>query len=942
MLDKTELENLKYDPVGIQHTLLEYIDTNTNITIPDVTSPFMMLLESNAILTTNALDEMMRIHRKTFPELALTKEDLWSHMHDYDYINVFSTPAEARIIFLLNVNDILANGVDRTEYKEVTIPATSVITVRDTVPFTLLNDIVIKLYNNKTVSIEQQLTNLVSENIPIGLNPISITDIGVIDGHIILDTEGIEYIAFETRVKQIRRAVIEDIIIAGVGYKKEIILEEGDRYYWTEIYIQTDNGWKLLDITHSDIVYDSNKPTVWVRNLDNRVVYELPTVYTETLTGNIRLVIYTTKGKVDIPLDKYSISDFKMDLEDTGKSPSSSVSPFINILNKSIVPCIGGSNGKSMEEIRDLVISDSIGNFKLPITEKQLIEDVKNLGYSLEKAHDVTTNRVYIASRFMMSDTRVKSKLTPITIKYLLRGDVTTNKVKHFEDYNCSVIYDNTIFRYDNGVISVLTDKEYNELTVLTNKSRLPITLSKKRYFYTPFHYVVNYGKDIIDSRVYMLNNPKLINLRITSKNTELEEKVNSNSYSIKKIETGYKLQFSIKGNKEFNQLPTSTIFGQLKLMINDVPIYFKGVCDSNRVITFNIDTNFVITEEDTIVILNGISDIKDKAIKLTEEMELLIYTTSSLVKKTFYKYNYYVKVDVGVEVFSVENIKIELGYRVNYIWNRVLSNYSERVPKTYASNIPATYKEDIYKIFPETNSIFKVENDKLVYEKLHNKGEIVVDDNGNPVYEHQIGDNIVDDNGLPILDKDSTVIRTMDIVAIEYEYLVADNLEYIDYYSRCMGLMESWLRNDMDRLNDLTLDNTSILFKPHKSIEPISIKINDYTKTVSHTVIPEVTIYVTKSLDMEQEELEDIVGDVIDTYLENSKIQVSILRELIIGRLGSSVVGVKIKKLTDIEDLEAFTIVSNNRINIRKKIERDSDGTMVVRYNVIVNTVEV
>jgi len=942
MLELTQIENLQYDPTAIQHYLLDSIDKGINGTIPDVTSPFMMLLEANTTLTVNALEEMLRYHRRTFPELANTREDIFSHMHDYEYIDIFSTPSEAHLIFLLNVKDIEYNGIDRGEYKEVTIPNTTTVTVRDKYKFTLLNDITIKLYNNKRVAIEQQLNNLVSEGEIVGLNPISITNLGVIDGHIITDVEGIEYVAFETRVKQINRDMIEGTIIAGIGFNKTIQLSEGYRYYHSEVYLQTDNGWKLIDTTHSDIVFDVNKPTVWIRNLDDKVTFKLPTIYSDTLTGNIRIVLYSTLGEVNIPLDKYAIQDFIIQIENSGESESTAVSPYITTLCKSIVPCVGGRNGKRLEEIRELIINNAIGNPQLPITEKQLIEDVYNRGFSLEKSHDIVTERVYVASRFTNTDSSVKAKLDPLIVKLVVKGEMGSKFIKQYPEYECTVIKDGLIVREDNGIIRALTDTEYNEITVLNNKAMLPLTLSEKRYFYTLYQTVISYNENVIDSRVYSLTNPRLINLRIISKNDSLEERVNSNSYSIEKIEDGYSLRFKIKGNKEFERLEYTTIFGQIKLMVNDIPIYFRGECDSNYIITFTINSNFVIDEEDKLVILNGVSDLKDKRINLTENIELILYTVNGLVEKTNYLYNSKVVVDSDIQAFSVENIQIELGYRMKYMWNRVLSNYSERVPKRYKTDIPAVYKEDVYEVFEETNSIFRPNGDGLVTRLLHRKGDLIKDRLGNPIYAHRKGDVVIGEDGLPIIDKGSEVMRTVDLAVVEYEFIVADNSSYRDYLKRSMRLLETWIRRDMDSLNRLTLDNTTILFRPHKVLEPIPIKINNYSKKVKDTVVPDITLFVTKKLDIEQDELEDIVGEIVDVYLENKIVRVSELRELLISKLGSSVVGVKVKRLTDILDLEAFTVLNNNRISVKKKIEKSEDNSLVVRYDVVVNVIEI
>ena len=938
-ISTNELQTLSYNPHMVIHKVLSDIG-KTNNSIPDVTSPFMMLLEATATLTNDAMEENIRHHRKLFPSLASSKEDLWSHIHDYDYINLFALPVEAKIIFLLNVLDIRQYGIDYDTYREVTIPATSTVTVNNHI-FTLLNDITIHLYKDNRAYVEQN-TNLLSNN---AINPISIQDIGILNSVIIKDNNDIEYLTFETRVKQTHREVIEGTIIKGIGFHKEITLSDNEKYWWSEVYIRKDNQWIFLNITHSDIVYDKDKPTVWIKYLNDTVTYKIPNLYTSNLYGNIRIVLYTTKGKVALPLDTYEIGEFKIDLEDTGKTTSTAVSSHINMFAKSITNCVGGMDNRTLEDVRGLIINDATINYKLPITEKQLEESIYTMGYNITLHDDIVTNRIFSAYKFdiLNNDINpdVKAKISHIVLRYVLDGRVNNTFVEYMDTYNSLMIKSNSIFKYINGVSKLVSDTEYGELTTLTNNDRLTVLLNENRYFYNPFHIVINYDRGIVQTRMYMLDTPKIHNKKILSKNNYLVERVNSVSYSIYKQLNGYELGFTVIGNREFKSIPKSSIYGQLKLMVNDVPVYYKGVYDVVRnLLVFNIVTDFMIDNNHKLHMAGYTSIMNDVWFDLKEEGELIIYSDSPILNNNTYSYNSNIEIGDGVAL-DVEYIDIEFGYHLPYLWNKILSNYKEREPKRYKDNIPAFYEEDVYRR-NDDGSVLNIIDGKVVYDIIHRKGTPVLDDLGRLTYEHRIGDIMYGDDGLPIIDDGSRISRTIDIPVFEYEFKVVNNIGYVEYYQRTTNHLYSQIRNDMDYMNKKVLDNSTIYFKPSKSLTNVSIKMNGGLHYNTPTIEPIVKLYVINDLNIEIAEIEDRVGLILDEYLENSEIKIDDIRGLLIKDLGQSVVGIKVLGVTELEDIEAFTIVGENRLNIRKKIERDIEGKMIVRYKVRVEIINV
>ena len=93
------IEQAKLNPMSIFGAGIEYVEsiTNNEVQIVDSNNAFAYLMEFSATLFANVARKDEFLNRVQYPELAMTREELYRHMSDVDYLNVFSSPSTSEM-----------------------------------------------------------------------------------------------------------------------------------------------------------------------------------------------------------------------------------------------------------------------------------------------------------------------------------------------------------------------------------------------------------------------------------------------------------------------------------------------------------------------------------------------------------------------------------------------------------------------------------------------------------------------------------------------------------------------------------------------------------------------------------------------------------------------------------------------------------------------------
>ena len=315
--------------------------------------------------------------------------------------------------------------------------------------------------------------------------------------------------------------------------------------------------------------------------------------------------------------------------------------------------------------------------------------------------------------------------------------------------------------------------------------------------------------------------------------------------------------------------------------------VYFDTNYDvTNKMFSFDVITGELF--DSVYKVLNGNSILKDINIDLNTNMYLYIYTSdNTVIDSSNFLYNEFGLQDKNV-ILNKELFTVKLGTKLNYIYNNVLTLFNNRQYKRHESTIPLTYENDVYEkydngliINPRELSNGRVElNMKL----LHSKGDVVLDSKGEMIYKSKAGDIILDKDNKPIVDNINGIKRVMDILMLEYEYIVADTETHINYLDLVMNNILAMVYTDMEEINDITMDITKIKYKTFRNMSDVNIIVNNILYPIPYNVTPNITLILDKNNIISDsvliEEIKSICGKVITKHLNSEKILLSNIKK--------------------------------------------------------------
>ena len=941
----TDLSNLVYDPTRIQKVLLDDMDANGTVSITDTNNPFMMLLEASVMTSSNTALEAINLIRKIHPSLAITPDELYKHLSDVEITGMFATPATAMITFLINTVDLRNNGYKApgSNYTETTIPKYSEVIVMDTT-FTLLNDIIIRYYDEGRVYVESLYNDM----------EISLNTIGVVTTAFSSDNDGGSWITFDIPMKQVKRLKHSATTIRGDKFKYQQTLT--NQYYHTIATYSNSSTGNLpvtLNKTMNEEYINPLSPCVTINLMDTEVMYKIPDVYNISLNVNGAIIIetYETKGNIDLPIHKYPASEFKIIRPDETPDNESKAS-WSNIVGVCLarLPVSGGSNTMSIEDVRKSIVFKTTGTNELPITRHQLDKRVSYDGFNLFKSKDVITERLFVAAKNLPEPTtallNARQDLFFNTVE--LKLDIISGSRFVYLKDDIFIIKSGAIFREVNGIVSLITDTEYNYIKALTDIEKINY-FRDSQYFITPYYYIINKEEANTKCRVYTSDSPKLNNLKITTKNTSVKQSVNVSGLNIFKTYNGYRIAFTLVGNDDYKLLDPSKLHGQLSIPIkgSDVNIYFYSNYnyladnDEDKLLTFDIDTSLFLDSDNYLEITNGVSALRSNFVNILTKATLHLYTYDSALNDD----TKYLVSEINstasskLTVLTKQTLDIEFGNELEYIYNKMFTSYTDRKYKKHQVDVPMTYEKDVYAKDPVTGRIFTCNPDKTIsYNIIHHKGDIVVDEDNNPVYKCRKGDVILDVDGKPVIDTTSGIVRYLDICMFEYIFYVANTTPHLNYNELCLDTVNSWLLTNLPDINSRLLDNTLISFKSYKSCKNIQITSNNVVYSIPYNVKPSITLYTNKLTYSPEEtiKIKNDIGKIIHRHLDKEVVYLDNIKSDIKAVLDNNIGGIKISNLDNIGNLETLTLTDKStRLSINKYIDLTKDNKLIVNYDI-------
>jgi len=919
-LTKEDIANMQVDPIVATSVMMDELQNGLpDAMIVDPNNPMAFFMEAVVFNASVLRDEINTKHLRTYSRLANSESDLYNNMSYEEFKNIFSQPSNNQFRFMINITNFLNNAISTDGYRMASIPEMSTIEVEG-YTFLIANRIDIKQFANETYTVEQNVSS----------SDVGVSTLGVLPYNIITNDDTNRFLVFDTVLKQL--LLRTHIFAVKVSDSFVSVIPLIDSLHYVSATITRSGVTYPVRVTYSEVI-DPDVASIIVKPLTGKIEVNIPDIYITSgiMVGSLAIAIYTTKGQVDYPMNKLEAGSFKLSLADTTVDKYTSIMNTIDVSNTALNRLTGGSDGKTFEELRTSIITNSIGDTDTPITGAQLLDLVSRDGYYGYLLEDTITTRDYIASRTLASEIGrytnpdiLMYKTTLIPSELVDNVNITTSN----DIYDILSIKPNTLFKNVNGVVTPLNNTELTELSVMNTTDKMEY-LNSNHILISPYSYITSVKDDEYSMRIVDYKAVP-VSFNIKANNGSVLARTNIKTYTITKTDDGYDILIYISHNAEFDLLDMGRVKAQLKLPIPDSAssIYFDSTLDTtDMTFKFTIESDFYVDEDLFLTIENGVSELATKKANLTSQMEFVTYYELASTESGNSSYlNQLVHSNTDITALTLETMTVTFGTALKYLYSNMVVSYTDRQYRRYESDVIAKYTEVVY----DTDSIGSLLTpnpalDGVTYAVLHNIGDDIIDPSGNPTVLFKEGDIMLDQNNRPMIDYYNGLVKYVDLLLLEYSHYVTD-------YDKMMDVLDSLdsYYLDMEEYEKVLLGETRLRFKPFRSNSSVSFRYNKHYKTVAKNIKPMVELLVEEDTILTDNELlnmQNTIGSCIHKHLNNSTIYIIDIKEDIMNSLNFDISAVRV--ILDREDpngilsgLEKIILSDQtNRITIAKKL---------------------
>lgn len=964
--NKSYADEILNHPLNAQAHALNILEERLNgkLRVSDPNSPFCFLLEYGASIGNLIANKIEAGMRALYPKRAQTMDDLYKHMTDYDYLNMFSKPATVTLDLILNKDQLLLNAKDENEYyKRVDIPRQTIYTIGNikfgmyypiTIRFIKKTNSVIVTYDNSVSNPLHTLTaNMVETTTTSGTNTI----------YTVPNSEetfsGLSLLILRIPVYQFNFALIEEDLSTTIGFHKKY--RYNDKFYAVRVFNVKGDTRTELSQTLSMSVYDYTKPTVYVKldNDNNEFSLTIPHIYFNNgqLSGKLEIELYTTLGAIDIDLSTVPINAYHVDFGLKYKNISEYTSTLYRPVTLGIrLPqpkTLGGSNGFGFKELRDRVINNNFYK-SVPISPTDIQKYFNDNGFRVIKSFDGVTDRTYTCFRELTDDNG--SIIGTTVANVFLTKELIDNINTIYKNTNDSItILPTTLFRYNATTQQCipLTNSEVLEFDQL-NDELLIEKFNSNLYCYSPYHIHLQLQNEFPIAKTYNLINPKIDRFLFYKDNTNIASMMTAYAFSIvqKSIagDQGYRVYFTVNKSEDIYDTKEeyTYIYVHTKTIEGGAPgiraqLYNKTA--NYHVYYFDIDTNYGMDHNGRLLITNFIDEqVTEHYISLQPEFYITYMIHRSVYPEDTQLEQAPFDVISDIPSTLLENhiglsrqkLIVNLGSDLSEIINNEINiAYTPKQYKTHEVDVPLVYDRTVYERDGNGNLIIDIVNGQPKLRVLHNAGDIVLDEFGEPIYRHRVGDIYYDENGNPIVIKSRSVIYNLSMMFLDAKLYISRHPDQINFIKKLPAQLESYLNTVMTIQNQL-LERTNLFFKPISTMGIGKYGIgNDVVITSNLTISFKVKYYVRNSILTDyyvQDLIKTLTYKILESSMSHRIISITEIFENIRKELSDYIVKVDVLGINGDVELQTLIVLNEDtRPSIARKLTINKDNTIVL-----------
>lgn len=952
--DRNKLISALRNPMVIAAAALNEIESRLggDKIIADPNTPFCHLLEFGSSIASEVIQAMDNKLPTLYAKRAENMEDLYNHMSDFDYLRMYSTPAKSAIRMYFPKKYLIDNAITvNTNYKKLVFPADTVFLVsKYTFGIYYPINILINNYTN-SFTVTYDTTEA---------NPLHVLSKNIVDKYD-LTYSGVDYLVLDFPVYQFAKSTITESLIAETGFTKSIIYN--DDFYALRVFNYKNGSYTELAQTQSKIVYDINNPTIYLQILsdEKKIKIIVPQIYFDNNVMGSKLLIelYTTVGQLDITTTNIQgtgigITYGENPRFDNRYSTIFKNMPYDNIVQLSGDKITGGSNAVSMDTLRERVVNDTLYS-KVPITESELSVQLEDDGFYVKKYLDNITDRIYYAYKVIRdaTGTVVPSLNLSVQVLSTYRTDEEHSLFVYYGADTSYTILPSQLYKYDTDQDCAipLTNTEMNNLLAL-DKSELATTLNENKYLKSPYHLRVSLSDTYPRADTFDLLTPTVDKIIFEEDNYETSAKIMCMSATINHDNVGYyEVTLVVTKSDDFNTIDISDI--KIKVVVEsssgkwlnaDCTYVSTDTNTNNDIFKFTIPTTYHLTLDNEIgVTYRALDDDytnPEYLLDLTTDFHLVFMVSRTALSGVSDPVDNIVKgvgdTDKAMYIgLSRQYLTLTLGTCLNHvIRNDVEVSLSKTEYAKYTVNIPAKYTEDVYE--RDGNGCIKTyidDNGNMSTNKIHEVGEIIYNESGNEVYEHQIGDFKRDNQGNLISVTDGTTMYFINMMFIDAKIFFSDRQAELNFQKNIYESLNGYF-DVITNLQDQLLERTKLFFKCVRSTGMARVNLGDGIISkqdieLSFRIVCYVPSYVKQSESI-QNEITEMVATAIESAIDSKVVSMLDIFEEVKNKMDDYIDHFDLLGINDSINLQTFIAIDeDSQPSIRRDLVLSNDNIL-------------
>lgn len=934
----TLLSSMLRNPLDVQNKVLEELEDRYQgeKIIADSNSAFCNLLEFGSSITTACMQEIDNVVIPgIYAKRAQNFKSISRHMSDFDYVNLFGTPSHTELLMMLDTVTLFDKAEDyNAYYKKATIPVDSIFNV-GSYQFGIYYPIEIQINKfNQNILVLQNINNE---------HPLHKVTTNTLE-HWTQTIQGVPMLSFNFPVYQFSRSYIIEDAYASTGFAKSY--DYNYQFYACRVftYFPSSDKWIELSQTTSDIMYDPVNVTAKL-SIDpdtHKFKITIPQIYFDSgkMGTKVMIELYVTQGELNVdisrlPENAFSASFFNNKYNNSDKfSQIFKQYPSLRILPIS-TKIVGGNDGNDFDEVKTRVINN-ISHRSLLITPDDITKYFEDQQFKVTKYLDNITNRIYFCNGVLIDNDK---SYIPVTNSYVKISDAIIDGTSDIlRNKSTSVtILPTAMYRYNasGNFCEILSDVDKTVLNNMT-KEVFVEELNNTVYTKTPFHIVVNVPParyQIASS--YNLFSTKVNSIQFKYDNEEIMAQMVGYSATISHNDNGrggYTIRFIVAKSDDLKEVPEEDllVFVTIKDSLGawcGRQAEFIGTQAEYFIYELKLETDYSLSN-DTINITNidFEFDTLSHVIDLETDFHVVYFIKNEQVpnvKNDYYVIegirsditNYYI--GMGRQIFN-----IHLGHHLdNIIYNMCDMDWSKQTYATYETDEYKTYVQDVYETNEDGTIKITIEDGKVITNKLHSAGEIIMDEEGNPSIAHAKGDIKRSPNGDLIVTANRTYQCMIYMMMIDARMYYSEDPTHSTFISDLPNILESYFET-IKTAKDKILEETELYFRPIRTIGLSEFSIGDgrtikQSLDMSFRMKLHVPSFVKNSEEI-QTQIKNSIVSITERAIATSKTSMTDIANTI-----------KAKLLSYIDNIDVLGINGDNELQTVHVLDDDSQASV-------------